>query len=264
MRVHHLNCGTMNAPLVGRMVCHVLLVETDDAGLVLVDTGFGLEDVAHTRARLGPVMPALLRPVLDPAETAAAQVEALGFDRGDVRHVVVTHFDIDHIGGLADFPDAAVHVTTEEYDAAVRSPGRRERLRYRSPQWAHGPRVVEHGADGEPWLGFAAARELTDVAAGIALVPLPGHTLGHACVAVDGGDGWLLHAGDAMYHRGYVDGTPVPRAVRWAEDALATSRRTIRENHDRLAELASGHPEVTVLAAHDPVQLDALAARARS
>lgn len=35
----HLNCGTMNTPG-ARMVCHVLLVETDHA-LVLVDTGFG-------------------------------------------------------------------------------------------------------------------------------------------------------------------------------------------------------------------------------
>ena len=37
----------------GRLVCHVLLVETPRSGLVLVDTGFGLDDVAEPRARLG-------------------------------------------------------------------------------------------------------------------------------------------------------------------------------------------------------------------
>lgn len=37
VKVHHLNCGTMNAFGIA-LLCHVLLVETDD-GLVLVDTG---------------------------------------------------------------------------------------------------------------------------------------------------------------------------------------------------------------------------------
>ena len=53
MRVHHLNCGTMNPHVIGRIVCHVLLCETD-AGLVLVDTGFGLADVADRPASARP------------------------------------------------------------------------------------------------------------------------------------------------------------------------------------------------------------------
>jgi len=36
-----------------RLVNHSLLIETG-AGLVLVDTGLGLRDVADTRGRLGP------------------------------------------------------------------------------------------------------------------------------------------------------------------------------------------------------------------
>jgi hypothetical protein len=44
MKVHHLNCGTMNSPG-APVICHVLLMETDN-GLVLVDSGFGLQDCA--------------------------------------------------------------------------------------------------------------------------------------------------------------------------------------------------------------------------
>ena len=63
MRVHHLNTGTMcpiGRRLVNgtgsifqraRMVCHCLLAETND-GLVLVDTGIGLDDIASPM-RLG-------------------------------------------------------------------------------------------------------------------------------------------------------------------------------------------------------------------
>ena len=35
MKVHHLNCGTMRPPGTPALVCHVLLVETDN-GLVPV------------------------------------------------------------------------------------------------------------------------------------------------------------------------------------------------------------------------------------
>ena len=95
MRIHHLNCGTC-CPLGGRgfdgttdgplahLVCHCLLIETDH-GLVLVDTGFGAKDVARPRDRLSPFFLTLNNPQLRAAETAAAQVAALGFRTEDVR-----------------------------------------------------------------------------------------------------------------------------------------------------------------------------------
>ena len=55
MQVHHINCGTFcpvggalmdgrSRGLRGRLVCHCLLLETND-GLILVDTGLGLRDM---------------------------------------------------------------------------------------------------------------------------------------------------------------------------------------------------------------------------
>ncbi|MBZ3904793.1 MBL fold metallo-hydrolase [Streptomyces griseiscabiei] len=252
MKVHHLNCGTM-LPLTGALVCHVLLVEAP-GGLVLVDSGFGLRDIADPGGRLGPARH-LIKPVLRAEETAARQVEALGFRREDVRHIVVTHFDADHIGGLADFPGAQVHTTAAEVLGSMTAPSRQERFRYRPAQWAHGPKIVEHTPDGEAWHGFAAARELDAVAPGIVLVSLPGHTRGHACVAVDTGNRWVLHAGDAFYHRGTLDGlAPVPRALRAMENLMAYDLRKVRDNHARLAELyRRDDAGLFVVSAHDPV-----------
>jgi glyoxylase-like metal-dependent hydrolase (beta-lactamase superfamily II) len=251
MKVHHLNCGTMRPPATPLLVCHVLLVETE-AGLVLVDTGYGLADIAKPAQRLGPARH-LFKPVLDPQETAVIQIERLGFRRDDVRHIVVTHFDVDHIGGLADFAQAQVHVTTAEVDGAVRSPSWRERVRYRSAQWDHGPSIVEHNAAGESWRGFAAAAELTDVSPGIVLIPLPGHTRGHACVAVDAGEQWILHCGDAFYQRGSIDGRGhVPVTLQASEAFIAFDRARVRDNHARLSELFSrSEQDLVIVCAHD-------------
>jgi glyoxylase-like metal-dependent hydrolase (beta-lactamase superfamily II) len=93
----------------GGLVCHVLLLETGN-GLVLVDSGLGLADAADPRRRFGSARH-FVRPVFAEAETAIHTVRALGFDPRDVRHVVLTHFDADHAGGLTDFPWAAVHLT---------------------------------------------------------------------------------------------------------------------------------------------------------
>ncbi|MDR6317380.1 glyoxylase-like metal-dependent hydrolase (beta-lactamase superfamily II) [Actinoplanes couchii] len=251
MKVNHLNCGSLRpwgSP--GGLVCHVLLVEAAD-GLVLVDSGFGLHDVAAPAHRIGPARH-LIRPVLDPRETAIRQVEKRGHDPADVRHVVLTHGDADHTGGLADFPHARVHLTAAESEAMRRPLTRGERRRYLPGQREHGPDLVEHDPEhGDGWRGFAAAAEILP---GVVLIGLSGHTRGHAAVAVDAGDRWVLHAGDAFYHRGQIEnaGRP-PRTLTTMEQVVAHDRARVRDNHARLAELrAAADPGLLLVNAHDP------------
>jgi glyoxylase-like metal-dependent hydrolase (beta-lactamase superfamily II) len=120
-------------------------------------------------------------------------------------------------------------------------------------QWAHRPLIVEHDADGETWRGFASAKELETVAPGIVLIPLPGHTRGHAGLAMDAGHRWILHCGDAFYHRGSIDGTPVPATVRLHEAVTTYSRAQLRDNRSRLAELyGRAEPDLLIVCSHDP------------
>jgi len=260
MRVHHLSCGSMNPPKMSEIVCHVLLVETDD-GLVLVDSGLGTVDFAEP-SRMGPQR-FLLRPVRDDAKTAVRQVEGLGFSVDDVTDIVLTHMDFDHIGGIADFPSSTIHTTTEEYDWAVGNPDFTSKQRYSQRQWSHGPKMELHAGRGDAWKYGLTGHE---VLPGITMIPMPGHTKGHAAVAVDAGKrGLLIHAGDSVFDASsYAGTTPSGRPLakvgmfRAFEKVMAADRKAIKGNHETLARL---HREdgVTVFPAHDKRLLDDLA-----
>lgn len=259
MRAHHLNCGTMHPRFVpDGLVCHVLLVETP-GGLVLVDSGLGLRDAESPASRFGPAR-FYVRPAFDPQEAAVNQVRRLGFEPSDVRHIIVTHFDADHVGGLADFPWAQVHLTDAEAFAALHPKTLVEKQRYLPAGYAHGPVLVEHSpAASESWRGFPGAKELTEIADGIVLISLPGHTRGHAAVAVDAGDRWILHVGDSFYHHGQLDGSgTAPRALTMMERSVAFDWKKVQANHQRLSELwAAGEPDLLLVNAHDPQLLRA-------
>jgi glyoxylase-like metal-dependent hydrolase (beta-lactamase superfamily II) len=278
MRFHHLNCisscplggslmdGRSVRSLRGRLVCHCVLVEAADQ-LVLIDTGFGLRDVADPPSRLSRVMLELMRPEFRADMTAIRQIQRLGLDPRDVRHIVLTHLDFDHAGGLDDFPLARVHMLAAERDRARARPGVIDRMRYRPQQWSTRDnwRVYPQGT-GEHWFGFECVRELVGLPPELLLVPLTGHTLGHAGIAMKraGGD-WLLHAGDAYFYYTEMDADH-PRCT----PGLAAYQRLMDQDHkarvrnqQRLRELRRAHAaEITLFSAHDTHEFERLAGHA--
>jgi glyoxylase-like metal-dependent hydrolase (beta-lactamase superfamily II) len=266
MRIHHLSCGSL-CPFGGRLiagegglgraeiVCHCLLIEAGES-LLMVDTGFGVQDAANPRRRLGTAISLLLQARPRPEETAIARIRGLGLDPADVRHVAVTHLDLDHAGGLADFPQAEVHVFGAEQRVAL-DPPLRERARYRAPHFAHGPRWVSYEPGGDRWFGFESIRVMEGVDAEVALIPLAGHSRGHCAVAVRDGEGWLLHCGDAYFHRDEMATPPsCPPLLKAYQPATAFDNAARVRNAERLRELARAHgDEVTLFCSHDPHEL---------
>jgi glyoxylase-like metal-dependent hydrolase (beta-lactamase superfamily II) len=268
VRVHHLNATSLCVPG-GRLVygsspahhlvCHVLLLELPET-LMLVDTGFGLNDVAAPTPRNHPMFLAELQPDLKEERTAVRQIEALGFRAEDVGHIVLTHLDFDHAGGLDDFPRADVHLMGSEYAAAKAQATWHDRARYRPQQWSTMPRwhaySVEPGSD--RWFGFEAVRGLDGIGPDVLLVPLIGHTLGHAGIAIDTDHGWLLHCGDAYFFHGEMDPDRpwCPPGLRLYQRFMEKRRAMRLWNQERLRELRRDHGhEVKLFCAHDALEL---------
>lgn len=263
MRIHHLNCAALDFPEVPEALkplpCHVLLCEAD-SGLVLIDAGFGVDDYLDDD-RLGPGR-SLIGPSKNIAFTALRQIQAMGHRADDVTDIVITHMDRDHIGGLSDFPHARVHVTTDEHTAAVLQDYDVAQSRYVPKQWAHSPKFRLHEGPGEAWRFGLTGHQ---VVPGITLVPMPGHTAGHAAVVVEtDGNGLIVHAGDAEFdasaHGGLdADGHPFDEItfLRELEVGTALDSDAIARNRLTLSRLAH-EVGVTVINSHDARLLKSL------
>jgi glyoxylase-like metal-dependent hydrolase (beta-lactamase superfamily II) len=228
--IHHINCGSMQVPPNPRAICHCLLLE-DKNGLALVDTGIGLQDVRRPVERLGQQLIDMVGFQFNEADTAVRQVERLGFRAGDVTHVVLTHCDPDHTGGLADFPEVPVHLSEEEHANVTRG-----HFRYLPVHFAHGPKWKLYPRSTRRWFGLEARPVDLGFESEVLLIPLFGHTLGHCGVAIRQGDRWVLHVGDAYYLRVELTTDDHPSSQLTAQRAVDDAqRRASLEDVRRLA-----------------------------
>jgi glyoxylase-like metal-dependent hydrolase (beta-lactamase superfamily II) len=190
----------------------------------VIDTGF---DAATTRQR-GRT---LLR---DPG----ASLRALGVNPGSVKDVIVTHLHYDHIGNFALFPQARFHLQDAEMAYATGRCMCSGRLRhpYEADHVAglvrclYQDRVVFHDGD-------------EDIAPGLSVHLIGGHTRGLQCVRVNTRRGAVVLASDASHHYEHVEsGRPFPNVVR-VDDMIA--------GFQRLRALASSPQHI--IPGHDPL-----------
>lgn len=118
---------------------------------------------------------------------------------------------------------------------------------------------------GDDWFGFESVRRLDGLNCEIMMVPLPGHTFGHAGVAVHDGQKWLLLAGDAYFHHRETDGqqpycTP---GLRCYQTMMEKDRGARFANQDRLRQLRRDHGlQVEVFCSHDTTEFERLSRQA--
>lgn len=179
------------------LVTRMLLVHTDADGWVVIDTGIGTADVQAPTQRLGFGFTQLVAGSVNPGGPLVAHAARLGIDPQDIRHVLQTHLDLDHAGGLSDLPWAQVHAHQNEIDVATTPQNRSQAGRYRRFHFAHGPHWSPLGAPTTTWNGLPAG-PIPGLSDGWRWLALHGHTPGHCGFVYTEGTQTIVHMGDTF------------------------------------------------------------------
>jgi Zn-dependent hydrolases, including glyoxylases len=243
IEIYHLNCVKIVSPINDNVCGHCLLIRENDK-LVLIDTGIGLQDTLHPKERIGQELIDLVEYQFDENITAIRQIEKLGLDPENVTDCIVTHLDNDHVGGLADFPKATVHVSNEELENFNSG-----NPRYLKLPLEHHPIIKTYGCSDFNWFGFEARKVNIDINTDIYLIPLFGHTMGQCGVSLKANDKWLFYVADAYYMR--VELTDERHPVNQLAQLRADDNILRLASLDKIRKLVNDHPEIEVFGYHD-------------
>lgn len=262
----HLSCGRgeplgarwFKTRFKGHMECHCLLFQAEGR-LILVDTGLSREELnaPQTMGWFAKSLGLQAQPEL----AAYHQIQELDLDPATVTDIVLTHLDLDHAGGLIDFPNARIHVSERELSAAKRSRTISERLRYRRQQWQHCNWVPHRTTDPSDIDALPVVLRIGNWA--LSLLPLFGHTRGHCGVLIQSEQRTLLHCGDAYYDRSELSeaGSFFYRCFKRGVDV---SIREATKARQRLETLSRERPEIHFFCSHDPEEFASCIGRGAS
>lgn len=225
LRLGILDYGTFEVHDDGRRIPILGYVLAGSGRVVLVDTGFPPDYVADPAA-------AARRDALDDfghvvsltvENLPATQLARAGLRPADVTELLVTHGDIDHVGGLHDFPHANLVVSRREWAAGPP----RYNGNVRPLQWPDQPtRLVD------------ADEELLP---GVTLLLTPGHSPGHMSLLVRlPRTGPVVLAGDAISRPAELV-TGGNSGVSDPEEARLSARRLVELAERESALLVYGH-----------------------
>lgn len=241
--IYHLNCVKIVSPFNDNVCGHCLLIKENDK-LILIDTGIGLLDILNPRERIGQELIDMVGYRFDENQTAVRQIENMGFDPEKVTDCIISHLDNDHIGGLADFPQATVHVGIEELENFNTG-----NPRYLKTPLSHSPTIKTYKKSDYNWFGFEARKVNINIETEIFLVPLFGHTLGHCGVALKVGNKWLFYIADAYYMRVELNDNQHP--VNELAKMRADNNDLRIASVDKIRKLVNSHSEIEVFGYHD-------------
>ncbi|WP_342076815.1 N-acyl homoserine lactonase family protein [Yoonia sp. SS1-5] len=191
---------------------------------ILVDTGY---DDAEAQARGRPIR---LHP--------AAALAPFGLGPADIDRVIVTHLHYDHAGGLHLFPNATLHMQAAEMAFATGPCMCHDTLRM--------PFTADHVCEAVKRL-YSGKLVFHDgvgqIADGITVHCIGGHSRGLQAVRVRTQAGWLVLASDAAhYYENVFARKPFP---------IVVDLQDMLDGFDVLRELAST-PEL-IVPGHDPL-----------
>jgi glyoxylase-like metal-dependent hydrolase (beta-lactamase superfamily II) len=253
----HPGCATRRGAPLASLAYPALafLLGHPQRGKLLFDTGYSEHFLAATRHFPERLYRAVTPVQLDTDEALCAQLQRDGIASGDINHIVLSHLHGDHIGGLRDFPTAALicsRIAWEDMHARTRLGSLKRGL---LPQL-----LPEDFLDRVNWIEDAPLRDLPAALAGfgrghdlfddgsLLAISLPGHAAGHyGLLFVDPQNTPIFLIADAAWSSQAIrDGVPPPALV----TAWLGNTQTYRDTLQRLHDLADAMPSMRILPSH--------------
>jgi glyoxylase-like metal-dependent hydrolase (beta-lactamase superfamily II) len=91
------------------------LLHHPDKGWILFDTGYTTRFYDATKTYPNKIYADATKVVVCQENEIKAQLHTLGLKTSDVKHIIISHFHADHIGGMKDFNDAVFYCTKSAY-----------------------------------------------------------------------------------------------------------------------------------------------------
>ncbi|GGL32515.1 N-acyl homoserine lactonase family protein [Phycicoccus endophyticus] len=222
---HHMYPGAADEPVV---MDYFVWVVRHGERCIVVDTGFTPEVGEARGRRTTTSVPDGLRQV--------------GVDPEAVDTVVITHGHYDHTGHTHLFPRATFVISGRELDFWT-GPVARRPLFAGSAQWGDIEALATLEAQGR----VARMAGVKDVAPGVTVLEVGGHTVGQLVVLVSGGDGEVLLASDAAH---YYDEVTLDRPF-----VIVHDLERMYQAFDVLSDLGR-RQGLSLVAGHDPAVLE--------
>lgn len=256
IKVHIVNLGSLfplHKNIFPKISTNCIIIEYKSL-LGLVDTGFGTQDCKLPWKRLGPFFK-ILNPCLNLKETAVEQLKKLHISPEKINTILVTHLDLDHAGGISDFPNAKLHCNELEYQIATQTSFLNPRIR--KQQFINHKNCKNYNFRNTQWFNFPQSVDIEGFDGLVKYIPLPGHSLGHIGVAIKLKDFWLFHGGDSYFHSSEIkdsNNTKIGKFYHHFEKWIASDKSQLRNTQNQLR-LLHKNPNVKIMNTHDPIYL---------
>jgi glyoxylase-like metal-dependent hydrolase (beta-lactamase superfamily II) len=234
---------------------NVFVIEHRD-GLVLFDTGLDpaiVSDPDYVDSAIGRFfMSRVFRLNIGPDDTVARNLDRLNLRAEDVNAVVFSHLHFDHIGGIADVPQAELLVSRDEWQQlSAPHPDRdyffRDHIQLPGAKW----RPIDFTATKDPLLArFGGCYDVMGDGT-LMLLPTPGHTVGSLSMLIRADDcPPLLLIGDLSY--------AVELLMRDQLPGIYADKSELLASFAKVRHLKTQLPDLVILGSHDPAATDLL------